>query len=239
LKDLAIKLRRWLQLDLFYGENLAIITKIDTVSRTGQIRIFLDGKYAFSLEAEAALGLKVGQELVVGAAQGLMDKNEGLRVLAACYRSLAQRPHSERELRQKLARKHFAEAAINKVISDLKARRLLDDAEFARFWCENREAFRPRSRRLTGMELRQKGVTTEVAAEATAGMDDAESAFRAGAKKAKLLARVDYETFLRRMGEFLRRRGYSYETVKATVDRLWRERTTDGREPPPEQGVIP
>jgi regulatory protein len=217
---------------LFYGENLAIITKIDRASRTGRIRIFLDGRYAFSLEAEAALGLREGQELGGETARGLVDKNEELRALAACYRSLAQRPHSEQELRQQLSRKHFALGAINNVIADLKARRLLDDAEFARFWCENRETFRPRSRQLTGLELRQKGVPAEVAAEATAGMDDAESAFRAGAKKAKLLARADYETFLRRMGDFLRRRGYGYETVKATVDRLWREGKTADGEPP-------
>jgi regulatory protein len=232
LAETAIKLRWWLRLDLFYGENLAIITKIDRVRRTGRVRIFLDDRYAFSLEAEAVPELKEGRELGVGAIQGLFDKNEELRALAASYRSLAQRPHSERELRQKLARKHFAEGAINKVIADLKGRRLLDDAEFARFWCENREAFRPRSRRLTGLELRQKGVTAEVVAEATAGMNDAESAFRTGIKRAKLLAGADYETFLRRIGEFLRRRGYSYETVKATVDRLWQDRKTADGEPP-------
>jgi regulatory protein len=216
---------------LFYGANLAIITKIDSASRTGRVRIYLDGRYAFSLEAESALDLKKGQELGAEAVQALIDKNEGLRALASACRILAQRPHSEREMRQKLAHKRFAEGIVNKLIEDLKERRLLDDAEFARFWCENREAFRPRSRHMTGLELRQKGVSAEIVAGATAGIDNAENAYRAGAKRARLIVQADYDTFRRRMGEFLQRRGYGYETVKTVVERLWRERKTTGAEP--------
>jgi len=40
----------------------------------------------------------------------------------------------------------------------------------------------------------------------------------------RALGKDDYETFRRKMGAFLRRRGFGYEVVKRTTERLWQER---------------
>jgi regulatory protein len=75
-----------------------------------------------------------------------------------------------------------------------------------------------------GLELRRKGVTPEIADEATEGLDDEASALRVGGKKAKTLARLDYDTFYRRLGDYLRRRGYNYEIIQKTVRKLWKNK---------------
>jgi regulatory protein len=110
------------------------------------------------------------------------------------------------------------------VLARLKERGLVDDIAFARFWRENRENFRPRSRRLIELELKQKGVDAETIAEATAGVDDEPSAYRAAQRKARSLAHLDHSSFRKHLGDFLKRRGFDYELVNRTIDRVWQER---------------
>ncbi|MCL2150398.1 MAG: RecX family transcriptional regulator [Dehalococcoidia bacterium] len=185
------------------------------------MRVDLDGRYAFSLEPEVAMHLKEGQCLSEDELETLLRANERERAQAAALRALGHRPYSRQEMAQKLARKHFDEDTTAQVLANLTARGLLDDAEFARFWRDNRDAFRPRSRALVGLELRRKGVAVDAVNSATADMDDEASALQAGEKKAKTLKGADYDTFYRRLGDYLKRRGYNYEVIKVTINKLW------------------
>ena len=38
------------------------------------------------------------------------------------------------------------------------------------------------------------------------------------------LPKDDYQTFRRRLGEYLRRRGFGYEVIETTLERVWQER---------------
>jgi regulatory protein len=201
------------------------ITKIvKTEGRHPRTRVYLDGRYAFSLEPESAIRLKEEQELTEYEIETLVRDNEKQQALTSAYRSLSHRPHSAQEIKQKLIRKQFGEETVDRALADLTSRGLLNDAEFARFWRENREAFRPRSSSFVGLELRRKGVPAETAGEATSGMDDEASALKLGEKKAKTLARADYDTFCRRLGDYLRRRGYNYEVISKTIKELWKNK---------------
>jgi regulatory protein len=198
--------------------------KISPTGKAVKVRVYLDGQYTLSLEPEAAAGLKLGQEIDTSGLAGIEVKNERLRCLTAAYRYLANRPHSEHELSQKLGRR-FGEETVNFTLADLKDHNFLNDADFARYWCESREAFKPRSRRLTGLELRQKGITPEQIEAVTSTLDDAGSAYRSALKKAALLKSADYDVFQRKIGDYLRRRGYSYEIILHTIKTLWQEKS--------------
>jgi regulatory protein len=108
-------------------------------------------------------------------------------------------------------------------MSKLRQMKLVDDAAFAEYWREKRETHSPRSRRLVGAELRQKGIDRELVANVTSIIDDAESAYRAAHKKAGALAGEDYTIFRRKLSAFLYRKGFSYEVAAHTVFRLWQE----------------
>jgi regulatory protein len=73
------------------------------------------------------------------------------------------------------------------------------------------------------LELRQKGVNAETATECSGALDDESAAYEAAAKKASRLNMTDYEEFRRRVGDFLKRRGFSYETIDHCLKRLWQE----------------
>ena len=143
--------------------------------------------------------------------------------LDAAYRYLSYRPRSEFEMRVWLDRKGFGRRAIDSTLSTLKAKGLLDDLAFARFWRESRETSSPRSRAALRSELRQKGIDPDVVAKALDGVDEEAAAYRAAQKKAARLATVGHDEFRTKLSAVLRRRGFSYEVTEHTVNRLWQE----------------
>jgi regulatory protein len=202
------------------------ITALKTSKRTEkQVNMFLDGKFAISVDTEVAVNkrLKIGQELSDDQIKGLTEDVSLARCLNAAYRFLSYRPRSEAEMKDRLHRRGFENSQIEIVINKLKEQHLLDDTAFAQFWQENREMFRPRSKRLTIIELKKKGVADEIVKEVTDDSNDMDSAYQAALKKARRLAGEDYEVFNRRVGDFLKRRGFDYAVIHQTVKRLWQE----------------
>lgn len=194
--------------------------------RDRRVNVFLDGRLAFSLSAEVVLkeGLRAGQELSETDRERLAGADNRQKCLNAAYRLLAVRPRSEQEIRQRLQKRGFESDHLEKAIASLKEKGLLDDGAFARFWKDNRQSFRPRSRRLTALELRRKGVDGAAIATAVNEIDEGESAYRAALSRARRLITSDYQEFRRRLGQYLVRRGFDYDIIQQTVDKIWTER---------------
>lgn len=207
-----------------------------TAIRTGRgrgkrVNIFLDGRFAFSLEAEVVLkeNLQVGQELSDSQIEALAKSDCFQRCLNAAAHYLSYRPRSEAELRQRLYRRGFDDDSIGAVLKRLKEQGLVDDVAFARFWRDNRQHFSPRSRWLTKLELRQKGVAEDIIEQVLDTVDDDDSAYQAARVKLRSLPQSDYQGFRRRLGEYLRRRGFSYGSINHTVRRVWYEQGEQNR----------
>jgi regulatory protein len=193
--------------------------------RRKRVSVYLDSKFAFSLEAEVVLTerLKVGQELTSEQIRALARADNFQRCLSAAMHYLSYRPRSEFELRERLGRRNFDGDSVEEVLARLKERGLVDDTEFAQFWQDNRQAFSPRSSSLTRLELRRKGVAEEIIGQVVSTVSDGESAYRAALGKARRLPVSDYQSFRRRLGEYLKRRGFSYGVINNTVQQLWQE----------------
>ncbi|MFC1942165.1 regulatory protein RecX [Chloroflexota bacterium] len=202
------------------------ITKITVgKSRQKRVNIFLDGKFSFSLLAEVALkeGLKVGQELSTDQEASLTDSDYYSRCYNAAIQYLGYRPRSEAEIRQRLQRHGFNNDSMDKVLGKLRDQGLADDTVFARFWKDNRESFSPRSKWLTRLELQRKGLDIGIIEQVVDEVDDSDSAYRAALRQARRLSPSDQQIFSRRLSEHLRRRGFSYEIINDTVQRVWKE----------------
>jgi regulatory protein len=194
--------------------------------RSKKIKVYLDGQPALTLDPEvvATSHLRVKKELSPSELDDLQIKNRLKQAISAAERLLAFRPRSEKEIRLKLAQKKFDQATVGSALDYLREHRLVDDAAFARYWAENRAAFSPRSKRMVTQELRQKGVAADVAVDTSDELDDETAAYEAGNRKASRIATADYEEFRRKLGEFLKRRGFSYDVIDASLRRLWQER---------------
>jgi len=210
------------------------VTAIETQkTKKGRVNLFLDGAFAFSLSIPVAsmAGLREGQELTSKEVEELKNDDLLHRSLNSALRFLGPRPRSETEVRNRLRRQGFEAHTIQQVIAKLKEQKLIDDADFARFWRENRENFRPRSRRFIEFELRQKGVDAETATEVTEGLDDELNAYRAAQRKTATLAGLDYHNFRNRLSAFLKQRGFSYEVINRIINRVWQEQTNNSSTP--------
>ena len=119
------------------------------------------------------------------------------------------------------------------VLAKLKEQKYVDDAAFAQFWKADRDTFRPRSQWLVRRELRQKGVAEEIINQVVATIDEESSAYRAALSRSRHWPQTDYQLFRRRLGEYLRRRGFGYEVINHTVERLWQERGNSTTQPLP------
>ena len=143
--------------------------------------------------------------------------------LEAAYHLLALRPRSQQEMTSRLSRR-FPPPVVAQAVERLCSRGYLDDTAFARYWREQRETFRPRSRLLLLQELRQKGINGEAIAQALEGWDEEANAYRAGQRPARHPA-PDHLTFCRKVEAFLRRRGFGLATAREAAQKLWEERS--------------
>ena len=195
-------------------------------SRGKRVNVFLDGRFALSLEAEVVIreSLKVGQELSDVQVEALAGSDYFNRCFNAAIRYLGYRPRSEFEIRERLRQRGFNTDSVDSVIVRLKEQGLVDDVAFAQFWKDNRELFSPRSQWLTRLELRQKRVDEDIIERVVGTLDDEDSAYRAATNKVRSLPRSDYQSFRRQLGGYLKRRGFSYGVISHTVERLWQER---------------
>jgi len=201
------------------------VTAVRSGKRGKRVNVYLNDKFAFSLEAEVAVkeGLRTEQALSEDEIESLKKADLFQRCLNAAFNFLSYRPRSESELRQRLNRRGFDSDNVAAVLTRLKEQGLVDDLAFAQFWKDNRESFRPRSQWLTRLELRQKGVAEEIIERVAAQVDDEASAYRAATAKARRLSTADYDGFRRRLSEYLKRRGFGYSLIKPTVERVWQE----------------
>lgn len=188
-----------------------------------RVNVYLDGKYGFALPAALAAPLKVGQTLSPEEIDQLRQRDAAKIAYHKVLGFLSYRPRSRAEVVIYLKRRKASPDTIGTVVERLERAELLDDEAFAQYWVENREAFRPRGARSLRFELRQKGVPAAVIERAIEGIDETESAYRAARARVRRLWQADYQTFRRRLGGFLQRRGFGYGIVKETVDRLWQE----------------
>ena len=194
--------------------------------RNKKINVSLDGKRAFSLEVDVALKekLKVGQEISTNQIEAIKKADYQQQCYGAAARLLCYRPRSEHEMRQRLTKLGFDTDTIEGLLNKLKDQGLLNDIDFATFWRDTRQSFSPRSQWLTKMELKQKGISTEIIDQVTNNINDKDNAYNAAKKKALSLGKTDYQLFRRRLGEYLKRRGFGYNVIMRTIERIWQEK---------------
>ncbi len=204
------------------------ITAIDVQPRRRRVNLHLDGHLTLTLSPEvlAEAGLHIGDPLTAIEMEKLRASEARHGALDTTLRLLSYRPRSEAELRQRLARSGTPPPLIDETITRVRELGLADDETFARSWVESRQRSSPRSRRLIALELADKGVSRRITQESLSALDDiaeADAAYRAAARRAPTLATLPHADFRRRLGNFLLRRGFDYDTVRATATRLWEE----------------
>jgi regulatory protein len=196
-------------------------------NRPNRVNIYLDGEFAFGLARVVAAWLAVGQELNDEKIEQLLLEDARERAFQQAMLFLSYRARSESEIRQNLRKHEIPEAIVERTIERLRQDGLANDNQFARAWVENRSTFRPRSRRMMTMELRQKGLDDEAVRSAMESVDDDALAYEAAQKRAARFKGLEWNEFRKKLSDFLARRGFSYSVIAPVVTRIWNEAHTD------------
>lgn len=143
---------------------MAVITSIKPQKNGKRVNVYLDGKFGFGIDLEnlVKLHLKVEQELSEDDVKEIVKKAEFQKTYDKLLRFAMVRLRSEKEITDYFRRKKVHESMHEKLFEKLKHLELIDDAKFAKWWVEQRQAFKPKSLRILKQELGIKGIDKRI-----------------------------------------------------------------------------
>lgn len=197
------------------------ITNIEKCKRAkGRYNIYIDDKFGFSL-SETVLSetcLKSGLQVDIKKIEELKYLDERKKALESAFNFLSYRSRSEKELKDKLETKKYSTDIIVETVEKLKSLKLLDDSVFAKRWVEERKD--GRGKVVLKTELYKLGIAKDIVFEAVGGLqgEEFEIAERLVEKKKSFSKLKDKKDIYTKIGGFLLRRGFSYETVKKIIE---------------------
>lgn len=199
-----------------------------------RVNVYLEGEYAFALPAIEAAKLRKGQFLSDEEIRALQTVDLAAKAFDRAVRFLGVRPRSEWEVRQNLQRyrprggEALTEAQIDQVIERLQSRDYLNDREFARYWVEQRNQFKPMSPQALRYELRRKGVAAQIVDSIIEQeTDPSMAALEAARSRAYRWYSLDEAEFHKKMAAMLQRRGFRWEIIREVIQQVWQERNED------------
>jgi len=202
-----------------------VITRIEAQKkRKNRLSIFLDEEFAFGLDIAvlARFNLKKGDTLAADRVEEILQAEETRRVRENAFRYLARRAHSEKELRDKLLRKQYAEDVVCRVLEEMKAEGFVDDLDFARAFAGHRLSVKPVGARRLRSELWQKGVADkivdQVVQEAYAEMNEEHYARLLLMRQRGRYKDLDELQRKKRLQDLLLRRGFGWETIHTVME---------------------
>lgn len=190
------------------------------VKRAGRYSIFVDGKYSFSLSADALLERRLvpGQKLGAGEVREYKQLADDDRLYDRVLRYIVIRPRSRWEIEQYLKRKNASPPLSETILNKLSMTGFVDDKKFAAAFVHDRRLLRPTSLRRLQLELRQKHVATEVIAEVLREdeVPDQDVLTELIIRKRR---QTKYQDDLKLM-QYLARQGFSYGDIKDALGEL-------------------
>lgn len=207
------------------------ITALKAQKRNHQrVNVYLDGEFAFGLSRIVGAWLHVGQELSAEKIAELKVEDELEFAYQRAIRFIGYRIRSVAEVQHKLNQQDINTVVIESVIERLQKNGLLDDLSFAQMWIENRNEFRPRSHRMLAIELKKKGIQSDIISEIIEETtSDEVLAYTAAKKQTRKYKPLEWQEFRSKLSSFLARRGFSYSTINPTVNQVWAERDPENQ----------
>lgn len=201
------------------------ITDIKPQKRKQRFNVYVEGKFSFGLDADTLVksGLKINQEISQEEIEKLVKENEFVKAYDRVLKFFSYRPRSEKELKDWFKKKQVGEETQKLIYQKLKHLGYLNDEEFAKWWIEQRTTFRPTGSRLLALELRQKGVSREIIEKLLITnnqllITERAQALKIAQKRLERLRGLSYKETREKLGAFLARRGFSWETIKEVID---------------------
>jgi regulatory protein len=192
--------------------------------RKSRVSVFLDDAFAFGLDQDVLVrsGIAKGDRLTPERIQQVLDLEERHRAKMKAVRLLSVRNRSRKELQDRLRQAKFAESVIDYALAEMERLKLIDDAEFARSYGQNRMVTHPVSKRMLERELKFKGLSEDEIQQgverAYESQDESQVARQLAGKRKKSVSHLDEDKAKKRVYDFLLRRGFNWDVISDILD---------------------
>lgn len=197
------------------------VTSIKPQKNKPRVSIFLDGQFRFGIDLEnlVKLGLKVDQDISEEDIEKIIKVAEVGKAFPKLVKFASLRPRSEKEIVDWFKRQKLGDTAQEKLKNKLQKIMPINDYEFAKWWVEQRIAFKPRSKKALTVELLQKGVERNTIKSVLEEIDlnEHEMIKNLAEKKLRSLSRYDEETRNKKLIAYLQRKGFGWDVIKGIV----------------------
>lgn len=203
------------------------ITRIESQKNCkDRVNVYLDNAYAFSCSLDVIVKnrLILGKTIDQSSLDSIIEEDDYAKGKACAFRILDRGPKSEKEILAKLKEKGFGDKTCGKVMAMLKEYKYVDDDRLTDIYIDQKLKAEG-SNRIKGF-LYRKGIPEEMIKEKISGIDgetQEEAAFSLASKKYSTLVRTetDKRKLYKKIGEYLMRKGYSYEISKKALNRIF------------------
>ncbi len=188
-------------------------------------KLFLDGREALELDRETVqrLNLAPGQELSPSFLQYIRKEDIYSQALRRALKLIRLRPRSEKELRDKIA-PLFPQEVLERLIRELTAEGLLDDARVGQAWIDWYLAQRRKSAREIERELFRRGLKKALVKKLLSSIpadEEEKTARQLAKKKMRTAAKLkDRRALYQKVGGYLARKGFAYSAIKKALEKL-------------------
>lgn len=208
------------------------------VHNEDRVSVYLDGEFAFGVHEDIAVKhrLREGTTLTPEEIRDIEGDEEYVDAKQTALDYLAYKPRTEQEVRRKLQNTDTSPAVIDDVIARLYELEYLDDEEYAHDYAHNRFSSKKYGPVRIRRELEERGVDRHLAETAVdelfAEVDATAAAWSHAEKRWPRLADEDDPRRRRqKMYRYLRRRGFTSDTIRPILDELERDGVRDEERP--------
>ncbi|MCD6117079.1 RecX family transcriptional regulator [bacterium] len=207
--------------------DLCTITKVEPQKkRKDRLNIYIDGAFAFGVRNDVALEYKIfrGRELTEEELSEIKRAEEFSGAKEKGFLLLSYRARSISEFKSRLKQSRYSPEIVDAVTEEFINKGYLNDKEFAKSFVISRMVTKPASKSYIINELIRHNIDTETAQNAVeisyGDLHEREVAASLVKKKSKHYSK-DNEKDKKRLFDFLRRRGFSFEIIKDVVENEW------------------
>ncbi|WP_167578699.1 recombination regulator RecX [Jeotgalibacillus proteolyticus] len=212
---------------------MPIITKITQQQKNKErYNIFLDGKYAFSVDEEVLARYQLGKnkeltDFDIGEIEYDDEIRKGFNK-ALVY--LSYRMRSEHEIQVYLKEQEMGDASIEEVLHKLRKYGYVNDSEFAKAFVNTQLRTSDKGPRHLSNALREKGISPSIIEETLEAVSEEEWLERAQQVMEKVIKKNTKQSKLqikKKGQDTLSRKGYEGPVVNAVLSELHIERDVD------------
>lgn len=206
-----------------------IISKIESQKKNNErVNIYIEGEYAFSCSLEVVINNKLALGKPVDSIQlsGIIEEDNYIKCKGYAFRVVERGFKSEKEILRKLTDKGFDNITCIRVINLLKEYQYINDRKLSDIYISQK--IKSEGKNKIKASLYRKGIPESIVKEKLLNIDEdleEKTALELAVKKYKVLLNIekDDKKLYKKTGDYLIRKGYSYEISKRVLNCIFNE----------------